>query len=64
MKSKIVGKITVDILPKKAEDCPLSNYWAMTDKTECIIIPGMYSRCNLELGIECPYLTVKESEDL
>lgn len=63
MKSKIVGKITVDILPKKADDCPLSDYWAMTDKTECKIIPGIYSRCKLELGIECPYLTIKESED-
>ena len=51
MKSKIVDKIVVDILPKKPEDCPLSEYWVMTSKTECKIMSGMYSRCKLEKNV-------------
>ena len=66
MKIKIVDKIVVDILPKKSEECPFSEYWITTRIAECKIttrMTGMHSSCKLEHGEECPYLIVKESED-
>ena len=41
------------ISPKSAEECPYSNYWYMTNKYECTLINGMYSRCRLESGEKC-----------
>ena len=40
---------------KSAEECPHSKYWQMTNKYECTLINGMYSRCRLESGEKCPF---------
>lgn len=47
--------VTEFISPKSAEECPHSNYWQMTNKYECTLINGMYSRCRLESGEKCPF---------
>ena len=49
-------KVIVTKLPDKAEDCIFSEYIAMTSKYKCMLQSGMYSRCNLDCGKECPYL--------
>lgn len=49
-------RVIVTELPNKAENCIFSEYIAMTNKYKCMLQSGMYSRCNLDCGQECPYL--------
>ena len=50
-------RFLVDVMPKKAEECPFAEYIQMTSKNKCMLQTGMYSRCNLECGKECEKLT-------
>lgn len=49
-------KVIVDELPDKSKDCIFAEYIGMTSKYKCMFQSGMYSRCNLDCGKECPYL--------
>lgn len=49
-------KVIVSDLPVKSEDCIFAEYIGMTSKYKCMFQSGMYSRCNLDCGKECPYL--------
>lgn len=49
-------RILVDFLPRKPEDCPFSEFINMTSKTKCILMKGLYSRCNLECSKKCDKL--------
>lgn len=51
-------KVIVSELPHKSEDCVFAEYIGMTSKYKCMFQFGMYSRCNLDCGEECPYLKV------
>lgn len=50
-------KILVDELPKKSNECVFSELIHWTSKYTCKLKSGMYSRCHLDLGEECPFLT-------
>lgn len=49
-------KVIVDQLPKTSKECIFAEYIQMTSKYKCMFQHGMYSRCNLDCGEECPYL--------
>lgn len=49
-------KVIVSDLPVKSEDCIFAEYIGMTSKYKCMFQSGMYSRCKLDYGKECPYL--------
>lgn len=60
-------KVIVDELPDKSKDCIFAEYIGMTSKYKCMFQSGMYSRCNLDCGKECPYLkrgAEKDSEEI
>lgn len=52
-----MSKILVDVMPKKAKECPFAEYVQMTSKSKCMLQSGLYSRCNLECGDKCNKLT-------
>jgi hypothetical protein len=49
-------KVIVDELPDKSKDCLFAEYINMTSKYACMFRSGMYSRCKLDCGGECPFL--------
>lgn len=49
-------KVVVDELPDMSKDCIFAEYIGMTSKYKCMFQSGMYSRCKLDCGEECPYL--------
>lgn len=52
-------KILVNELPNSSKECLFAEYISMTSKYKCMLQQGMYSRCNLDCGKECPYLETK-----
>lgn len=52
-------KIIVDKLPEQSKECIFAEYISMTSKYKCMFLPGMYSRCKLDLGEKCLFLTNK-----
>lgn len=55
-----MSKIVVDVLPTSGKECPFGELLEMTSKYKCKFQTGMYSRCNLDCGKDCPYLTTAE----
>lgn len=55
--------IVVDELPEKPSECPFSELIHWTSKYACKFRSGMYSRCHLDCGGECPFLTKGELSD-
>lgn len=49
-------KVIVTELPGASKDCIFAEYINMTSKYKCMFQSGMYSRCKLDCGEECPYL--------
>lgn len=49
-------KVVVDKFPKKGEECPFAEYIPTTSRHQYIFQRGLYSRCNLDCGVECGYL--------
>lgn len=49
-------KVIVSELPVRSKDCIFAEYINMTSKYKCMFQSGMYSRCKLDCGEECPYL--------
>jgi hypothetical protein len=49
-------KVIVTELPVTSKDCIFAEYINMTSKYKCMFQSGMYSRCKLDCGEECPYL--------
>lgn len=52
-------KVIVDKLPEQSKECIFAEYIPMTSKYKCMFLPGMYSRCKLDLGEKCLFLTSK-----
>ena len=50
-------KILVDVMPKKAEECPFAEYIYMDNNHKCTLKSGMYSMCYLDQEITCDKLT-------
>lgn len=48
-------KVIVSELPVRSKDCIFADYINMTSKYKCMFQSGMYSRCKLDCGEECPY---------
>lgn len=49
-------KVIVDELPDKSKDCIFAEYIGYDQQIQMQFQSGMYSRCNLDCGKECPYL--------
>ena len=43
-------------MPSKGDDCPFSELIQFTSKYKCMFQIGQFSRCNLDCGMNCPYL--------
>lgn len=48
-------KVIIDELPTLPKECPFAEYIQLTSKYTCMFKSGMYSRCELDMGKECPY---------
>lgn len=54
-------KMLVDELPKNSASCVFSEYIGMTSKHACMFKHGLYSRCSMECGEKCPFLSIEST---